>query len=335
MSLKFGWLFTLRNPQQWHKPWDRLYEETLEQVEAAEALGYDSVWPSEHHGVDDGYCPGVLPVAAAMAMRTTRVTIGTRLMLLPLHHPVHVAENAAVVDILSKGRFILGVAIGYRVAEFPMFGVQRKYRPSLMEEGVEIIKRAWTEDEPFDFDGKRYQLKGVFVMPKPLQKPHPPIWIGATRGAAIDRAARLGDGFHGFSTREFVNAMKRNGRDPSSVPLAESRDIYVAENEEQAWAEGKDHIFYVSSLYRTWGDEAGVADGSPAPARGALTLEEMRRGLFIGNPEQVAKMYEKRIAEAPEFTHSILRVPVGMEHKKVLRFMELFAKEVMPQFQDR
>ncbi len=326
MSLKFGWLFPVRNPARWQKPWDQLYEETLEQAEAAEALGYDGVWPSEHHGVEDGYCPGVLPLCAAIAMRTKTITIGTRLMLLPLHHPVQVAEDAAVVDILSKGRFVLGVAIGYREAEFPMMGVNRKYRPSLMEEGLQIIKRCWTEEEPFDFVGKRYQLHGVLCRPKPLQKPHPPIWIGGMSGPAIDRAARYGDGFHGWDVKAFVEAMRRHGRDPSSVPIAESRDIYVAENEEQAWEESKDHLFYVASLYREWGE----ADRPGAPA---LTYESLRRSTFIGNPEQIVAMYRRRMEQYPEFTHSILRVPAGMEHKKVLRFMELFAREVMPELQ--
>ena len=329
MSLKFGWLMPARNPKRWEQPWDRLYEETLEQCEAAEALGYDSVWPSEHHGVDDGYCPGVLPLCAAIAMRTKSITIGTRLMLLPLHHPVQLAEDAAVVDILSKGRFILGVAIGYRESEFPMMGVNRKNRPSLMEEGLEIIKRCWTEDEPFDYIGKRYKLRGVFVMPKPLQKPHPPIWIGGTSAVAIDRVARYGDGFHGWDVKEFVAAMERHGRDPRSVPIAESRDIYVAETEEQAWEEGKDHLHYVASLYREWG-EADRQDPAPLPP---LTYDELRRTTFIGNPEQIVGLYKTRIERYPEFTHSILRVPAGMEHKKVLRFMELFAREVMPALQ--
>jgi alkanesulfonate monooxygenase SsuD/methylene tetrahydromethanopterin reductase-like flavin-dependent oxidoreductase (luciferase family) len=329
VSLKFGWLFPVRNPKQWQKPWDRVYEETLEQCEAAEELGYDSVWPSEHHGVADGYCPGVLPLCAAIAMRTKRVTIGTRLMLLPLHHPVQLAEDAAVVDILSKGRFILGVAIGYREDEFPMMGVNRKFRPSLMEEGLEIIKKCWTEDEPFDYIGKRYKLRGVFVMPKPLQKPHIPIWIGGMSPAAIDRVARYGDGFHGWDVREFEAAMRRHGRDPRSVPIAESRDIYVAENEEQAWEESKDHILYVASLYREWGE----ADRPTAGPRAPMTYEDVRRTTFIGNPEQVGGMYRKRVEQFPEFTHSILRVPAGLEHKKVLKFMELFAREVMPEFE--
>ena len=124
--------------------------------------------------------------------------------------------------------------------------------------------------------------------------------------------------------------MERHGRDPRSLPIAESRDIYVAENEEQAWEEGKDHLHYVASLYREWG-EADRQGSAPLPP---LTYDELRRTTFIGNPEQIVGLYKARIERYPEFTHSILRVPAGMEHKKVLRFMELFAREVMPALQN-
>ncbi|MDA0366022.1 MAG: LLM class flavin-dependent oxidoreductase [Chloroflexi bacterium] len=109
MTLKFGLLFAIRNPRQWRKSWAQVYAETIEQVQAAEELGFDSVWMSEHHGADDGYCPSTLMMAGVAATHTKRITVGTRLLLLPLHHPVRVAEDAAVADVLSNGRFILGM----------------------------------------------------------------------------------------------------------------------------------------------------------------------------------------------------------------------------------
>ncbi len=167
VSLKFGFLFSIRNPSQWQKPWPQVYSEMLEQVQAAEELGFDSVWMSEHHGAADGYCPSTLVAAGAAAARTQRITIGIRLLLLPLHHPVRVAEDAAVVDNLSNGRFILGMAVGYVPPEYGMFGVNRRHRPSLMDEGIDIIRRCWTE-ERFDYEGKRFNLKNVSVVPKPI-----------------------------------------------------------------------------------------------------------------------------------------------------------------------
>lgn len=342
MGLKFGLLFSIRNPERWARPWPQVYGEMLEQVEAAEELGFDSVWMSEHHSADDGYLPSTLVAAAAAAARTKTITIGTRLMLLPLHHPVRVAEDAAVVDILSNGRFVLGLAVGYRPMEYPVFGVNRRHRPSLMDEGVEIIKRCWTE-ERFDHHGKRFQLEGVAMQPKPVQQPHPPIWLGAHRGGAIDRVARMADGFHfqgGADVyAEYAEAMRRHGRDPLSIPVFDSRDFWVAEDSERAWQQSREHLFYSYSRYATWGAEAAEADGIPQTARRpvASTPEEMREragsGLFVGDPEEIVSMFRRRQEEVP-ITGTIMRVPPGMEHQSILRFMELVAREVMPHFED-
>lgn len=340
MGLKFGFLFSIRNPSRWQKPWPQVYGEMLEQVEAAEELGFDSVWMSEHHGAEDGYCPSTLVAAAAAASRTQRITIGIRLLLLPLHHPVRVAEDGAVVDNLSNGRFILGMAVGYVPPEYGMFGVNRRHRPSLMDEGVEIIRRCWTE-ERFDYAGQRFNLQGVSVQPKPVQKPHPPIWLGATRGAAIERVARVADGFHFVGTpqvyAEYAAAMQRHGRDPRSIPIYDSREFWVAETAELAWQEANEHLFYSYSNYADWRAAADAADGRPPGPAPWATPEEMRNReghmLFLGDPEEIVTKFKQRQAEVP-ITGTIMRVPPGMEHRKVLRCMELVARDVMPHFAD-
>jgi alkanesulfonate monooxygenase SsuD/methylene tetrahydromethanopterin reductase-like flavin-dependent oxidoreductase (luciferase family) len=338
VSLKFGLLFSIRNPRRWAKPWPQVYGEMLEQVAAAEDLGFDSVWMSEHHGAEDGYCPSTLVAAAAAAARTSRITIGIRLLLLPLHHPVRVAEDAAVLDNLAHGRLILGMAVGYVPDEYGMFGVDRRHRPSLMEEGVEIIRRCWTE-ERFDYEGRRFSLRGVAVEPKPFQKPHPPIWLGGMRGSAIDRVARLADGFHFIGTSEaytaYVEAMRRHGRDPLSIPVYDSRECWVAEDSRLAWQEAREHLFYSYSRYAAWDAAADAADGRPATDAPATTPEAMRaRGgtmLFVGDPGEIVAMFKRRLEEVP-ITGTIMRVPPGMEHRKVLRCMELVARDVMPHF---
>jgi alkanesulfonate monooxygenase SsuD/methylene tetrahydromethanopterin reductase-like flavin-dependent oxidoreductase (luciferase family) len=340
MGLKFGFLFAIRNPRRWEKPWPQVYGEMLEQVQAAEELGFDSVWMSEHHGAEDGYCPSTLVVAAAAAARTSRITIGIRLLLLPLHHPVRVAEDAAVVDNIAHGRFILGMAVGYVPSEYSMFGVNRQHRPSLMDEGIEIIKRCWTE-ERFDYAGKRFRLHGVSVQPKPWQKPHPPIWLGGMRGGAIDRVARLADGFHYVGApqvyAEYAAAMRRYGRDPQSIPVYDSRECWVAEDSAQAWQEAREHLFYSYTHYAAWRAAADAADAYTSPEVPGTTPEEMRQRagtmLFLGNPAELVTLFKQRQAAAP-ITGTIMRVPPGMEHKKVLRCMELVAREVMPHFAD-
>jgi alkanesulfonate monooxygenase SsuD/methylene tetrahydromethanopterin reductase-like flavin-dependent oxidoreductase (luciferase family) len=338
MALKFGFLFSLRNPAQWRKPWSQVYRETLDQIVIAEQLGFDSVWLSEHHGAEDGYCPSVLPVAAAAADRTSTITIGTRLMLLPLHHPVRVAEDAAVVDIISEGRFVLGVAVGYRPQEYPAFGVNRRYRPSLIDESIEIIRRAWREDD-FDFEGKRYQLKGVRVEPKPFQQDGPPIWIGATRDTALDRVARLGDGFHfvgGPQVYEgYADAMRRHDRDPRSIPVYDSRDFWLGEDDASAWDESREHLYHSYLNYARWGAEAAVADGrEPGPAP-AATPEEMRERseLFVGGPERIIELFEQRLREAP-IDGTIMRMPPGIDHDLAVSLMTRVAEHVVPHFSD-
>lgn len=338
MALKFGILFSLRNPARWRKPWPQLYQETLEQIVIAEELGFDSVWISEHHGAEDGYCPSVLPVAAAAADRTSTITIGTRLMLLPLHHPVRVAEDAAVVDVLSEGRFVLGVAVGYVPREYPAFGVNRRFRPSLIEEGIEIIRRCWREDD-FDFEGKRYRLAGVRVEPKPVQAGGPPIWIGGSAPPAVERVARLGDGFHFVGGRTvydlYADAMQRHGRDPRAIPVYDSRDFWLGEDDTSAWEESREHIYHSYLGYAQWGREAAEADGNAAGPEPAASPEAMRTetDVWIGGPDRIIEKFEQRLSRVP-IDGTILRMPPGIDHDRAVAHMHRVAETLLPRFSD-
>jgi len=167
---RFGLIYDFRNPPQWRKPWAQFYDEILDEIVYAEQLGYDHIWITEHHFIDDGYTPSVLPIAAAVARLTTRVRIGTWVLLLPLHNAIRVAEDAATVDILSNGRLDLGVGLGYKVEEFDGFGVNRRHRASIMDESLEIITRTMA-GESVTLDGRHYQVKDVKVTPPPIQQP--------------------------------------------------------------------------------------------------------------------------------------------------------------------
>jgi len=177
MRLSFGLWYDFRNPAPWRQPWDRLYQETLDQVAWADALGFDSVWLSEHHFTDDGYLPALLPMLAALAMRTSRLRLGTAVLLAPLHHPLRLAEDAAVVDVLSGGRLELGLAPGYRATEFALLGVPRAERGRRTDETIEVVQAAW-RGRPFSDRGRCFQFDDAVVTPPPLQRPHPPIWVG-------------------------------------------------------------------------------------------------------------------------------------------------------------
>ena len=179
--------------------------------------GFTGVWLSEHHFVDDGYLPSPLVAAAAIAARTRTMTIGTNVLLLPMHHPLRVAEDAAVVDLISGGRFVLGVGQGYVQHEFETLGFERKYRPSLFEEGIEVIRHALGRREGQPTKAGAGSFDDPPFEPRPKSKL--PIYVGAFADPAIDRAARLADGFlppraeaSGETYRRVLAALERHGR---------------------------------------------------------------------------------------------------------------------------
>jgi len=193
--MKFGLYSSIANPPQ-GEHLDRCIDEVIAEAQLAEASGFDSCFFGEHHQDKDGFLPSPLIVATAVAAHTTRLRVGTSVILLPLHHPVRVAEDVITLDLVSKGRFILGVGVGYQAADFRAFAVPMEHRVALFEEGVEIMRQCWT-GERFSFRGKHYTLEDVQIRPRPFQRPAPPLWIGASVPAAARRAGRLADAFVG------------------------------------------------------------------------------------------------------------------------------------------
>ena len=171
------------------------WRRTFEICELAEQLGFDLVSIGHHRfTVDRIDSPQPLTTLAALAARTTQLRFCTNIAILPLHHPIDIAEQVAMVDEMSGGRIMLGAAIGYRPYEFEQIGLDYKQRVSRFEEAVGIVRQAWSE-EPVFFEGKHFKVHGADVRPKPFQRPGPPIWIGGQAAAAVSRAARLGDGW--------------------------------------------------------------------------------------------------------------------------------------------
>src|SRR4029077_4080634 len=192
--VRFGLWYDFRNPQQWRQPSDRLYGEILDQIAWAENNGFDDVWVSEHHFIEDGYLPSILPVAAAIAARTNRIRIISGVLLIPFHNPVRLAEDIATVDVISGGRFELGAGVGFKREEFEGFGVPFKERGARTNQSLDIIRRALA-GETVTFKSEFFDFQNVKVTPEPIQKPHPPIWLGGFTPAALRRAVRFGDGF--------------------------------------------------------------------------------------------------------------------------------------------
>ena len=190
MSVRFGLAYDFRNPERWERPWGEVFHALLEQIEYVDTLGFDSIWITEHHFVPDGYAPSPVTLLAAIAARTQNVKLGTDILLLPLYNAVRLAEDLATVDLISGGRLMLGVGMGYRDEEFAAFGQTRRERVGRTEEGIDVLRGAWAEG-PFSYEGQYYKLRDVDVTPKPLQTPHPPLFLATTSEPAARRAARL------------------------------------------------------------------------------------------------------------------------------------------------
>jgi alkanesulfonate monooxygenase SsuD/methylene tetrahydromethanopterin reductase-like flavin-dependent oxidoreductase (luciferase family) len=260
--VNFGLWYDFRNPAQWRIPFERLYAQCLDQIAGAEQLGFDSVWITEHHFCDDGYTPSPFVMAAAIGARTRRMRIGTNLMILPLHNPVRLAEDAATLSLLTGGRFDLGVGIGYRELEFREFGRELKYRKSLMEEGVQIIRKAWA-GEHINFEGLRFKVGNVRVTPVPEHTPH--LYLGGMAEPAIDRAARIGDGF--LSTGAigqdiYIECLKKNGRAPEDGVIIAGHWAIIAEDPEREAERVGPHALYQGNQYIEWG-AFGPPDTTP------------------------------------------------------------------------
>ncbi|HXG41674.1 MAG TPA: LLM class flavin-dependent oxidoreductase [Dehalococcoidia bacterium] len=240
-SLKFGVVMPLAGPD-------------LSAVEEAEALGYDSVWSSEHIFFY-GPTMDAFTVLAAYAARTRRVLLGTAVTLLPLRPPAVVAKEATSVDIISGGRLVLGVGVGGEYPkEFEACGVPVQERGARTNEAIRILRRLWREDR-VTFRGRFWQLDDVSLQPKPVQPGGPPIWVAGRSEAAMRRAGRLGDGYvpYLFSPERFRDGWQRvrqhaleAGRDPDAITPALYQFVSLADSYQEAKASA---VAYLSRTY--------------------------------------------------------------------------------------
>ena len=339
--MKFGvGLFSM----QTHKDVDYrhvdLYRNSLEHVRLAEAVNFDSVWLSEHHFLEDGYCSSPLGMAAAMAAVTERVRIGTGALILTLHNPVRVAEDAATVDLISGGRFDLGVAIGYRKEEFEGFGVPAAQRPSRIEEGIEIIEKCW-EDGPFSHEGRRFSFSDIDVTPKPVQRPIP-IYMGAFEEPAVRRAGRLGYPLligPGRTVPMIMDTLgwyndeaEKAGRDPSGAEHILLRETYVRESTEEAIAGGTEYVINMYRFYLSLGVKI-VIRGKNITDPDDPFFEYMAEDRFmIGTPEHCVREVRK-YAEETGIRNIMCRMVFPQAPAEVIAHsIELFGKEVIPEF---
>jgi alkanesulfonate monooxygenase SsuD/methylene tetrahydromethanopterin reductase-like flavin-dependent oxidoreductase (luciferase family) len=353
--LKFGVFFVAETPDGDYR---RAYSEMLDQIEYAEYLGFDTVWLAEHHGSSYGSMPSPQVMAAAIAERTRYLRIGIAVSILPFDNPVRVAEDYAMVDVISNGRLDFGVGRGYQPREFGMLGLERSQSESraLFEESLDIVLGLWTEDR-FTYRGKHFQIEDVELHPRPVQVPHPPVYVAAISPETFGLVARkrlnllitptLMDlpTLKEF-TRQARSVMLEAGRDPASLNFPLNWQIHLARTEEIAKERSRDAFGWyfdkvmslvpqgaqVPATYEAYAEMAQAYADS-----GGFPIEKLQKmgTLILGTPEDAIRRIEEVYHEIGQHHVSCWFRIGGLEDARVKESMKLFAEEVMPRFRER
>jgi len=337
--MKFGvGLFGMQTHQELPYTHPELYKNTLEQVKLAEKVNFESAWISEHHFLDDGYCPSPAVTAAAMAAVTTRIRIGSAGIILPLHNPLKVAEDAAVVDNISNGRFNLGVVLGYRKEEYEGMGVPMKERPSRMDEGIEVLEKALS-GEKFSYEGRRYKFENAKLTPKPVQNPIP-VYIGAFEEPAIRRAGRFGYPLligpgrtveMARDTLRFYNdEARKSGRDPDGVEHILLRETFVASSRKKAVEGGNKYIISMYKFYFSLGVKMFVRGKQLTGLDDPLFKHLAEDRFIIGTPEDCIGEIEKYRDELGIKYIACRMVFPQAAHEIISGLIKTFGKKVIP-----
>ena len=329
------------NPE--HPPGDPLaqrFAEHLEQVRLARQAGFDGVVIGHHLSYGPAVWLPPFETLARLAAEADGMTIGSCMLVLPQFHPVHVAQQAALLDVISGGRLVLGVAPGWHEDEFRLVGVDFRERFGRFVEAVSVVQRLWTE-ERVDFHGRHFELHGATLALKPLQRPRPPFWFGGSTAPAVERVARLADPALGDSwvpsshltddviatqAGVFRAALAALGK-PMQTDFPVLRNIVVAPDRDTALREAAP---YLAASYRVFGD-AGLFRNVVGSGKDHLDLPELLAGrVVIGAPEECAAALARTIA-AGGFTRLVCRIQwLGMEQRQVLRTLALLAERVLP-----
>jgi alkanesulfonate monooxygenase SsuD/methylene tetrahydromethanopterin reductase-like flavin-dependent oxidoreductase (luciferase family) len=298
-----------------------LYAAALEQCAWGEAVGFDEVVISSHHGCEDDYGPAPLVAATAIAARTHRLRIAP-VVALPLYDPIHLAEEVAVLDLLALGRIELVVGAGYRPSEFAMFGRSMAERARRMEEGIPALRAAWS-GESFEFRGRR-----VLVRPRPAQPGGPAICYAGYSAPAARRAARLADAFMPMPGSDaeaiYVGECRRLGSEPVFKRRIRWMFLFVTQDPDRAWARLAPHLLHVANSYARWMSEAGTTPVY-TPVSDVASLRAT--GTFqIATPEECVKLVEG--------VDDVIVDPLfgGIPPELAEESLELIASRVIPAF---
>ncbi|MSQ73208.1 MAG: LLM class flavin-dependent oxidoreductase [Betaproteobacteria bacterium] len=344
--MKFG-LFYLPTYLPNHRDANTHYHNIMEQVEFADKNGIDYVWIVEHHFVrHGGLCSQNFSLLSYIAGRTSRIRLGTGATVLALNDPVRVAEAGGILDQLSNGRFDWGVGRGFLRDEFDAFGVEMKDSRARMEEGIDMVKRAWAE-QPLNYEGKYRSLKGLNVLPSPLQRPHPPIWIACfLTKESFEWTAKEGHNLLYVAyhvnpplAKErvgwYLDALKANGRDPKKHEVCTVYHMHCNDSDAKVRA----IVEKPMAEYSEAGAEASKRPPDPEAYKGYTAREDYhnQNSFEMYFPDRVLMGDPKRIIDRIQVMKESGITQVGMlpdfgsiPHEEVMRSLKLFVDKVLP-----
>ena len=312
------------------------WQEMLEQVRWAEKLGFNSIMKGSHYTTNPLSEFQQVPFLSRIMDEAPSLRLIAGVVLLPLHKPLDIAEQFANIDVMSGGRLIFGVGIGYREVEFQAFGTTYKDSGPRLEENLEAIKRLWSEDK-VSMTGSHFELREAVCTIKPVQKPLPPIWTGANEDVAIRRAARLTDAWF-VNPHNRIETIARQmevykreldtcGKPfPTEFPMR--REVGVASSREKAMAMAKPYLEAKYNAYHEWGQDKVMPAGDN---NFAIDFDELVQDRFLfGSPEEIAEQILDLIHRFG-VNHFVMGVQFpGMPQQMVLDEMQMLAEDVFP-----
>ena len=334
--MKFGVSLTGMGQQPRGTDMRQSFGEIVEYVRSARDLGFDFIYQGQHYLTSPYQQLQTMPLLARLAAETGDMSIVATL-LVPLHHPVDLAERIATMDVITNGRFILAAALGYRDDEYDAFAVNPKRRVSRYMECLELMRKLWTE-EKVTYTGQHFQVKDAEMVLKPMQKPHPPVWVAANSDAAIQRAATNGYSWYvnPHATHQTIkrqiqlyNYTAGNAGLESPKLLPMGRELFVHDDKEKAFQEVEPFLGGKYEAYAQWGQDKAMPKGDDNLN---LDFDDLARDRFLfGSPDEVTEQivkFNKNLGA----NHFILGIHwVSMPNNLVLDMMNIMAEEVFPQ----
>ena len=315
--------YDLRQPDFCTATSAELYRAAIDQCAWGEQNGFIAAHLSEHHGSSDGYCPAPLLLASAVAARTETLMLYIAALIAPLHEPVRLAEQLAVLDIISQGRVLPVISAGYRAEEFAAVGRSLSDRKDYMDMIGPFLGKAWA-GEPFEHEGRT-----ITITPRPHSQPRPPILMGGSSRAAARRAARDGDYFIPSALEIFEmyreELAKLDKPDPGPMPPSATAVVFVAEDPADYWEQIAPHLLHETNMYADWAETAGI----PTPYQHCETLEELRHShsYKVYSPAQMIEITRGMAADEPVLFHPLCG---GIHPELAWQSLHLFRDEVLP-----